>query len=201
MTQEVRNVFERSAFFQKVRRASVAQCVGAAALGLDSKLPEAAADDLPKSRRTERTIGLAEGHKDISAGAARPSLGQIAQDGFAYFVLQRVSLIPASLGSFDGKRFFAPVKIREPQTRDLAAAQSIDGTKPQDRLRADRRNSPLSVVPQYPSDIVPRWAFGHAIVLRYCRLSDSSCYPRGTPATIARVGKKRPKRLCMIRNG
>ncbi len=129
MTQEIGNVFQGRPLFQQMRCACMPEGVGTVTLGLNMQKLEATAYNLPHGNSRKRAVRLAEGHKNISASAARPSLGEIAQDRLAHFILQRESLIPTSLCTLYAKRFLAPVKIAEPQANNLAAAKGIDGAK------------------------------------------------------------------------
>src|ERR1700730_6654079 len=104
------------------------------------------------------TVRLPKRHKDISAGATRPRL-QIAQDRLSDFVLKRIALISAAFSTLDAEDLFPPVNVDQPQARNLAATQRIDGTQQQHSVRAQRESRRHFVLtPEKTADVDPRWA-------------------------------------------
>ena len=126
----------------------------------DAKRLETATYNMPHSRGQYWTMWLLKCHEDIAGRAARPHL-QIAQDCFPDFVLQRIALISSALGTLDAERLFAPIDVDQPQTRNLAAAQRIDGAQQQNGMSAQRLSCGLlALMPEQSADIAPLRALG-----------------------------------------
>src|SRR5438552_15512587 len=117
----------------------MAEGVGATTVRLNAQNFEPALHGAIHSASRYSTVRLPERHKDISAGAVRPRF-QIAQDRLSNFVLKRIALISAAFSSLDAEGFFPPVDVDQPQARNLAATQRIDGTQQQHRVRAQRES-------------------------------------------------------------
>src|SRR6266403_714126 len=111
--------------------------------------------------------------EEISAGAAGPRL-QIAQDRLSDFVLKRIALISAAFRTLDAERLFPPVDVDQPQARNLAATQRIDGTQQQHSVRAQRESRRhLVLTPEKTANIGPHWAPRNAVVFGQNGFSDS----------------------------
>src|SRR5215470_13549594 len=139
--------------------ASVPQSMRASFRGFDTELPEPATHDLPHIRHTQRTIRLAQSHKDIPASTSQPRLREITQDCFTHFVLQRVSLVSTSFCAFDANGLFAPVDVTKTEIGNLAAAQGVDRTKRQNCSCPEGWNCPFRVMTEKTPDVLPRRPF------------------------------------------
>src|SRR6516225_7615674 len=101
-------------------RAGVAERVRATIRRLNSQKIKSPAHGLPHCNGAERTVRLPQGHEDIPASAAWPSLGQVTQDGLAHFVLQRIALVPATFSALNVYCLLAPINVAQAQSRNLA---------------------------------------------------------------------------------
>src|SRR5690242_19367768 len=110
------------------------------------------------------TVRLPERHEDISAGAARPHF-QIAQDRLSDFVLKGIALISAAFSTLDAEVLFPTVNVDQPQARNLAATQRIDGTQQQNSVRTQGESRrQLVLAPEKTADIAPGGAPRNAVV-------------------------------------
>jgi hypothetical protein len=115
-----------------------------------------------------------------------------------HFVLQKVSLEPASFCTLDGQRFRAPVNIAQAKASDLATAKRVDRANRQDGPSAQRGDWCLGFVPQQLPDFLPRRSFGHAIVFGQSGCSNSCWQPRRAPTAHPGMLKERSERLGIV---
>src|SRR5258708_24809303 len=138
------------------------------------------------------TVWLRERDEDISTRAAGPRL-QIAQDRLSDFVLKRIALISAAFRTLDAERLFPPVNVDQPQARNLAAAQRIDGTQQQHSVRAQgesRRH--LVLTPEKTADIAPRGTPRNTVVFGQNGFADSPPHTRRRPPPPSPLHTKAP---------
>ena len=93
-------------------------------------------DDAPHTAWPQGAKREPHRQEHVPAGTSGAAPLQILQDRFAHFILNRVLLDAASLGAAHREDFRAPVKIIQPKTRNLAAAEAIDGIQENHRPRA-----------------------------------------------------------------
>src|SRR5262249_47299904 len=109
------------------------------------------------------------------------------------FVLKRIALISATLSALDAESLFPPVNVDQPQARNLATTQRIDGTQQQHSVRAQRESRRhLVLAPEKTADIGPFWAPRNAVVYGQNGFSDSSREARRRPAVRFRVQEEGP---------
>src|SRR5258708_35546961 len=117
----------------------------------------------------------------------------MAKDRLSDLLLKGTALIPTAFTTLDAKLFFPPVDVDQPQARNLAATQRIDGTQQQHSVRAQRESRRhLVLTPEKTADVAPRGAPRNAVVFGQNGFSDSPREARRRPAVHFRMQEEGP---------
>ncbi len=155
MAKMIADGLEREPLGKQMAGTGMAQCMGAAMGCLDTQAVEAAAGQMVQAAGRKGAKGRFEGQKHFPAAAAGTHVLEIAHDGAAHFMGQRINLGPVLLVARDRELLQRPVDVLKPQPGDLAAAQTIHDEQQQDSaiangaglLRIARRDDLPGILP------------------------------------------------------
>lgn len=137
MAKMIANGLQRQVLGQKMAGTGVAQGMGAPVGGLDAQVLQPTASHVIEPAGRERADGCPEGEEDLAEPTARTHLVEVAHDGAAHFMGQRVALGAMLFGAGNRDDRVGPVDVFEPKPSHFAAAQCVNGEEQQDGAIAD----------------------------------------------------------------
>ena len=164
MPELISNLFEREAFRQQMRRASVSKTVRAARNTLNAYSAKPPSHNQRDAVRRESPTRRLDGQKHGSTAASRPRMLQVAQERVADRADERIRPGVPLLGASDVDELVLEIEVFETQSSYFAASQSIGRQEHHDRTVSDRDGIVAVQAREQRLHLLPLRATGQALL-------------------------------------